>query len=323
MKICTIYTNCQGYALQRELQAQAEFGVEYDIKHYMITDVLNSPDRSTIYQEMIERLKQSDLLIYQKILPDSLTIKRHLLLKVLDEKTKHHFNTDFLLQFLPSRCKTISMPSIYFEGYHIENKVDARNLWREGIKFAFGNKTIDKLIAEKLSTKRFLNYSDIASIVSKLNDPNLYSAEEISDKLQATISTLREKEAKCDIKISDWIEENFQQFYLFHTPNHPSKYTIQHVVSKIMYLTGYHYKKTNIDWMDYDQLPISPCVIKHYDLKYFTNHLTEPEYRIRVGVFEDNMVDTRRVHSFNHDEYWTLYISLIYRNQLQCSKIRI
>ena len=225
--------------------------------------------------------------------------------------------TFIIENLLPKECVKISFPNLYFEGYHIENYSD-HSSWDSVIKFPNGNKTINKFVKE-ITVDRKLVSNDIEQIIERLNDVDLYSADEIDSGCKNSIQKLQQKEAECDVQISNLILENFKNYYLFFTPNHPSKFIIHYVVGKILAMIGYEFDPSlviSIDWFSHSKVPISPCLIKHYNLNFWGDQ--EPMYNLRIGSSVN--VNWRRTYTFTHDDYWSLYIGFTFSELISRDK---
>ena len=307
-KICTIYSNCQGNPLKSIMETQPSFAAEYDIEHFMITDMFMS--LSLQYESFITRLKKTDLFIYQKIRSDSMTVDRYEKEGFIPSAIKPTFYTDYIIsQLLPDTCKLISFPNLYFEGYHVDN-FTVHEQWKSVVKFPSGNKTIKTLIEQ--SSKK-LGESDIDLIIEHLNSPDLFTPLEIDTKCTESIKKLQKKESDCDVKIADLILENFKKYYLFYTPNHPSKFILRDVVGKMLIIAGHEFDPSlvfDIDWFNHSQIPIYPCVINHYQLNFWGDQ--EPMYNIRIGSSRN--VTWNRCYRVTHDDYWTLFIAIVFND---------
>jgi hypothetical protein len=81
-----------------------------------------------------------------------------------------------------------------------------------------------------------------------------YSPLELANNIMTTLATLKERENKVfdnefgvDIRISDYIEENFKKEYLFHTYNHPTNIIIIELVRRLSNKMGIHVGNLKLD----------------------------------------------------------------------------
>ena len=94
--------------------------------------------------------------------------------------------------------------------------LDNEKLGRIGcnLLFEYSDKAI-KLVYEATG--------DIQKTINRLLDSNFYSVGTIQNRLSKSITALKEKEKVCNIKISDYVESNYQKKRLFNTVIHPSE----------------------------------------------------------------------------------------------------
>lgn len=74
----------------------------------------------------------------------------------------------------------------------------------------------------------------INGIQSMIENSGIYCTEEIFQNFRRQIEKLRKREEKCDIKISDYIENNYREKQLFYDPNHPTNKVIYEKGRQIM-----------------------------------------------------------------------------------------
>ncbi|MBD3843482.1 MAG: hypothetical protein IE909_16690, partial [Campylobacterales bacterium] len=75
---------------------------------------------------------------------------------------------------------------------------------------------------------------DRTKIIKAFNSTNFFSKKIVQNNLIESIKVLKEKENKCDIKISDIIEDNYQKLNLFFTFNHPTGNLLYPIVDRIL-----------------------------------------------------------------------------------------
>ena len=95
-----------------------------------------------------------------------------------------------------------------------------------------------------LDLKYNQNY-DLCSIL-QLYDNNQIDFK-YKERIEKGIQILKTKEKTCDIKIVDYILENYKSKMLFYTPNHPSYFIFKEMSKSIL-------EKLNIDYSNFDEL---------------------------------------------------------------------
>jgi len=163
----------------------------------------------------IKQYKNCSIFIYQPI--NNKTI------------TNESFN-EIIKNNLPKNCKVICFPSIYCE------------LWPifPGSGLAGHTYICGDLLL------RYKNY-ELKKIL-ELYDNNLLNFD-LQNRFEKSINYLKNKENKyCNIKISDFILDNYKNIRLFDTQNHPNGIILSYIYKKICEYVDY---KTEINEFSY------------------------------------------------------------------------
>lgn len=78
----------------------------------------------------------------------------------------------------------------------------------------------------------------IDDIVDMIQNKDVYSSEMILENFENEIHKLQERERECDIKISDYILDNYQKQQTFYDHNHPAKDVIMEKGRRILKVLG-------------------------------------------------------------------------------------
>jgi tetratricopeptide (TPR) repeat protein len=247
-KVCLVYANCQNKLIAEYLNQSTFFNQEYQIHRYAVHMLMEQ--QKTIPDEM---LKQAELFVYQPV------------------KNIHgDRSSQSILDRLPSSCRTISFPSLYFKGYfpqYCKNPVNhvIKPNYPYGV-IPHGDANIISLLTEGKT---------IAEIISILSDPDFYTQEFSLETLNKTIAELRHRESSLDVKLSDFIKSHYQDYYLFHTQNHPTDIVGIYIANQILKLLNLPkisdpllFTNPQRGVLDNFQVPIYPSVIKHLGLKF-------------------------------------------------------
>ncbi|MDJ0590674.1 MAG: WcbI family polysaccharide biosynthesis putative acetyltransferase [Pleurocapsa sp. MO_226.B13] len=247
-KVCIIYANCQNKLIAEYLNRSSHFNREYLIHRFPVHRLIEQ--KSTIPEEL---LKQADLFIYQPV------------------KDIHgDRSSQSILSKLSPDCQKISFPSLYFKGYFPQYcKNPANQIIKPNYPYGIippGDTNIIALLAKGKS---------VAQITEILSDPNFYSQEFLLNNLDGTLQELARRESQLSIKVSSFIKENYQNYYLFHTQNHPTDIFGIYVVNQILKLLDLPRLTDNLfinnptrGVLDSFQIPIYPSVIKHLNLNF-------------------------------------------------------
>ncbi len=206
MKKFVILANCQGGALTKTLFNNHEFSCTYELLRILPVQHLKDKD----IPDVIEKLGQADLFIYQ---PIAATPKR-----------PNELSSAFLLKKTNPKAITISIPSIYFDGYFphlktLKGHVSVLNLIHDyfiAYSCAIGlseEKTLELMQKEDLYPKKL----------------SVGLAEQSIMELRS-----REEEFGIDMTLSEFIEKNYQHTRLFNHFSHPKTIVFKHLAEKIL-----------------------------------------------------------------------------------------
>lgn len=247
MKKCVTYANCQKSTINAYLRKSSEFS-----SRFQIVDV---PPVQVCDQEagIDEYLQDCDVFIYQNI----------------SDAYGDKLSTDNILKSLPLGCQTIAIPNAYFTGYfpqHISSAIQKPNSKCTTLpsgKFPYGDRNIDDLIKQQLPL------NEIKKLLCSLD---FYTLDFLILNIEKSLDELRRRELHCDLKISDFVADFYQNNYLFYTVNHPS-HNISRCIAKrildLLNLSSVDLDPIVIDPFKYSlQVPIYPSVIKSLGLSF-------------------------------------------------------
>lgn len=208
----TSFGNCQAHPIAQLLMANEHFNryfeyVPFTKPVYMLTE--------QDLEKVTDLVSSVDLFIYQSV----------------GEAFGKTYSTENLLSLTKDSCQRISFPSIYFNGYMPEINY---------LRYIGGE------------INAFSDYHDINLVNSYVRNPencyqktfaqyksdDYYSSEELLNNAKKSVSTLREREQLCTIKVSDYIEKNWRDTRLFYSMNHPSNSVLDHLVSQVTPILG-------------------------------------------------------------------------------------
>lgn len=222
-----IFANCQASSLVIGLSKSKFLNVEY-IVNFKWLEEHNTELKNHNEIQFEKSFYNCDIFIYQNI-----------------QNSK--FQTDFIIEnVLKKDCHTVSFSYLYFLGYfpdYFKSKYNQKTISKEypfGL-FPYEMKIFTQIVLnskfyeiyknqEKLNQKSILEWS--FDTWSKQDQLLWIQIEDKLSKeldfldfqgiLEYSIKTLKEKEQKTDIKLAEFILENYKSFKLFDTVNHPS-----------------------------------------------------------------------------------------------------
>ena len=287
--ICIIYGNCQGRQLEYILNQSNLFTQKYITYYYPNYELINSKIDLDI--NFINLLKNCKLFIYQPVK------KKH----GIYSTSKNIDNN--IYSYLSINCIKISF--IYINNIAIDtflyetfdsnmNNIDIKLLYNiEEIKTIntkfyifynyFGFKNIFNL---KLNIN--MNNIDIISLF----DNNLLDFN-FEERWDFSFNILKDNEKITDIKISDFIENNYKNIELFYTNNHPTNYIFLEIANQIFNKINIPKLEYNINW---NNLDIRKMHYDMYNISYYNlNFIEENNNYTRTHLLEilnkiDNIV---------------------------------
>ena len=309
----SIYGNCQIGALRKILLYSAEFSAIYkevQIRPFHLKDKNEEAGVPKI-------LKNVDLFIYQPILPQ---FQRGII---------PVYGTEYLLTLLKDNAMAISFPVAYFTGYNPESIIFRDNngyvlLQEEGNFSAVHDLNI------LMAYHHGMSWQDCVSYIQK---DNIYTPELIETNVTDSLGLLIEREKSIDVKISDFIIENWQKQRLFFDPNHCANFLILYEANQILHLLGLPSLNPAIltgcpEYLSIARPFVYPNVRKHFALsfaeepiqynnrtftldgavrKYFDYYSTHPE---RVRFNTDFYSKSSNTPHSRIASYWTMPCSL-------------
>lgn len=210
--LAAVFGNCQSIFISRLLQNTDPISKEYVFCEFpFVQDMKIEAEQgfSTNYMKFFR------LFIYQNV-----SEKNNYGRKLATEQ--------YVLKTLDKNCIKVSIPFVYFKGYFPQYIKNTRN----GLDdiCPYGDIKIQEFCEKGLSK---------AEIMAMAESDTFFSEEEIKKNLQETTNELKIREERCDIKILDFILENYQRKYLFYTPSHPTKECLKELVRRILNYLGY------------------------------------------------------------------------------------
>lgn len=181
----------------------------------------------------------------------------------------YKLSTDYLSSKLNREAKNIRIPNLYLIGYsffplqkwNVNNEPLRKiNPIKDGI-FPRIISVIDEMLAEGKTESK---------IIEGVMNPQLLSKDEILANFEKYISKIRTREEECDIKISDFILQNYQEQKIFYDVAHPTNYIIEEIWRQVCGLMGI---KAELEYSINDNLgayedPVLPCVQNALGLRY-------------------------------------------------------
>lgn len=193
-KLCVINANCHGNALKEYLNDNASFGKEYGI--YPVP-MIHLNDKKEISEEI---LKRTDLYIHQNI-------KR-------DNSQGYKLSDEYTLPRLKAGCRRICIPNFVKMAVPFYPTHEAEAVYRSTLDLYYK----DTLIDEAYMNSETKNLENMIQYILNYQ----FSKAAIHNDFSLMIEKLKEREKSWDIKIVDYIMDNYMDKQMFVDVSHPS-----------------------------------------------------------------------------------------------------
>ena len=206
----TVFANCQSAALAKTLLESKTFSQHYKWLPVPPVHNLDGVDVAKV----IDVVKQVDLFLYQPV-----ATKEHRL---------ETATSAFMLSQLKDSAQALSFPSIYFDGYfpHL-GTLD-------------GHQSVLNQVHDYFISYCYVKGVRALDCVELLQSDELYDKKTSRNLLKASLESLkwRERVNRIDLKVSGYIDQNYQVKKLFYQFNHPSSDLFVYIRDAILNKVG-------------------------------------------------------------------------------------
>lgn len=259
-KIAMLHGNCHMDVVKRFLLSSKQFKDRYCV--YPNRLIQNIKEKC-LNEEVLQNL---DLFIHQDIRSDNCF--------------GYKLSDEYILPKLNRECLQITVPNLFGLGsilfpqsvFNKNNPALSGN--REGY-FPHGDIIIDKAVEEGQDMQEIL----------ELIKGDVFSREEILDNFRIGMEKIAKRELNWDIKIYDFIVENYKKVKLFYNIGHPTNTVMLEIALGIMKILGINDEISCNYEMDYYEEPVYDCVKRGLGLEW-----EESEIRKRGGKLESKMM---------------------------------
>lgn len=248
-QIVIFYGNCHTTAMAYKLKQNYAFSEKYVIFPFKaIQDIKNSEYLNS------KILSKCDVFIHQAIQKNN--------------RYGIEFSSDEMIKKLRESCLVISIPNLYhlpmcFFPQYLEYP-EYRD--RKGNTCFFGDAIIETYYKDnKLCKSNDLIYCK----------EGVFSKSFLLDKFEDFIDKIMEREKEWDIKILEFILDNYKKRKLFYDPNHPTPVIINKIVDGILERLNIICNSDDSDdfLLDTYEMPICKDVIQVFQIEYINHEL--------------------------------------------------
>lgn len=216
-KLVVINANCHGGALKTYLEKSQNFKKRYCI--YPMPEIQDNV-KKCIDDEIMNEI---DLYIHQDIR--------------VDNSVDYLLSDEYIIPRLKKECNTLCIPNLVGNGYGIF-QTQTGEIFSIEVK----NSSIGKLhlfYRDKLIDEAYQKYQlkTVSRIIDYINTYN-FSEETVIEKFNAMIKKLYQREQNWDIKITDYIVENYRTTSMFVDCCHPSQELMLEICRRVAGVLG-------------------------------------------------------------------------------------
>ena len=183
------------------------------------------------------------------------------------------FSTRNMLQNIRDDSKIVFVPNLFFMGYFPQYIHNQRNVDLDkdpAGRFIHGDRLVDEIMSRSEMNP------DVEKILDRICDENFIPPDTVQAYIDFSLNEFKKREEICDVKMSDFIEDNYKYKQLFYSPNHPFQFVLFELVRRILKFIGirsesfYHLNDMlDENCFDYsmigEEVPIYPAVRKFFD----------------------------------------------------------
>lgn len=232
-KMAVTYGNCHISMIKNYMKCSGQFTSEYAF--YPFPMIQQMEDAKIEYQGI---LPHCDLFFHQAIRKNN----------EYGEKC----SSEEMLKYVTESCRVISVPNLYGMPKYLFPQIDNEHDWYQGSLELF---QIDKNVVSWLKDKKTQKY--MMDRMFKIGCGGIYAEAEILHMWEEFKRNLLKREEEWDIKISDYILQNYKKEKLFCDPNHITSRMAKEIALRILKYMGYQQDITiDISGMDTREVPV-------------------------------------------------------------------
>lgn len=216
-KLVVVNANCYREVICQYLNSSKQFQKQYYIYH---TKPVFEAGEEGIREDL---LRQCDLFIHQDIREDNLY--------------GYRVSDKYARSLLKSECIDITIPNMVGMGqaFYIQscNNKHTKNI-HEGISLPFGMFPYGDVIIDDMLE----NGNSIEEIIERFKSGTAFSRKEIQNNFTDVILKFKEREKNWDIKIIDYIMENYKTMKVFYDAKHPTNPVMYQIAKRLLEYMG-------------------------------------------------------------------------------------
>ena len=228
-KMAVAYGNCHMDAVKHYLESNKMFSKEYGFYPFpMIQDISLTSDF-----DYMNVLSHADLFLHQSVRENNMYSKEQ--------------SSKYMLTAVPTSCKVLALPNLYGMPKCFFPQLITKFKRLDAVFYYY---FFDSNIVEWLKEGKHPK-----EIANKISNGGIYSKEYILEMWETFREKLLFREYEWDIKISDYIFENYKTEKLFCDTNHITAKTAREIAKRVLKFLKYDCIDINapligMDWME-------------------------------------------------------------------------
>ena len=252
-KIIAVYANCQSLHIENLMRTSHCLMDQYLIFSFgPVQDIHGEEEEYGFSSDLI---KEIDILIYQNVFGNQGYFKG----------ISKGLVTEKIIPALRKDALRVAIPNVYFRGYfpqHGGGNKYSKTFGKKRTKiFPYADYNIEQM-AVKYSPEQ------IADIISK---EDFYTKDDCEKNAIESLNELRRRENFCNVKISDYIEQNYRNIRMFYVVNHPKTFVLHELLKRTFTYLGIYVNDMDITEAGENnthELIIYPSVKKGLGIKF-------------------------------------------------------
>ncbi len=217
-QLVIVHGNCQAHVICNMLSNNEEFKRKYVVCEMPKLWMQGHKEEYTILYES-GVLSLGAYLLTQKI--------------SVYNKFERYASSEYMISQVSNSCKVILIPNLYFRGYFPQLKKYDQEVkyrwWQEESIFPSDNRCIETEVLRLMIQGK----SD-EEIVREISCDDYYSEEFLYHNAEKELAEYKEREESIDIKLWDFLVDNYNKFLMFATPNHPTRDVLLELTRRIL-----------------------------------------------------------------------------------------
>lgn len=249
-KICILYGNCHMSAIRDVLQSVPEFIDSYTIFPVKAIQEVKSP---AYFQS--EAFHTCDVFIHQSI--------------QLNNRYGKEYASENIIKQLSYGCQVISVPNLYhLPVCFFPQYINKEEFMWQGSTIFFRDALLD------FAYNRGYRLQEALELYrGKKRPQEVWRLLDLDEMFESFVRKVRLREEDWNIKIVDFILENYQSQQLFFDPNHPTPVLIKQISKGILHYLNIRFEEDYLDSLDVLRLdayemPICSAVKEHFHMAF-------------------------------------------------------